>query len=67
MARRVPIRAGGVDPPVKREHLFKECVTWKKEIVELWKAAGMANLGENEGKDRNIKGSSHVLKGEKGF
>ena len=23
-----------------REHLFKECITWKEEIRELWKEIG---------------------------
>ena len=30
-----------------REHLFKECLTWKREIGELWTAVGEASgMGE---------------------
>ena len=33
-----------------RDHLFKECITWKKEIEELWKEVGRISgkRGENE-------------------
>ena len=35
-----------------REHLFKECTTWTKEIRELWSAVGEASGRREEAKDR---------------
>ena len=44
-----------------REHLFKECRTWKEEIGLLWKEVGEIS-GTRAG---NIQGK--VYKGRKGF
>ena len=46
-----------------REHLFKECLAWKKEINELWKKVGEAP-GVAGGREGMIAG---VYRGEKGF
>ena len=43
-----------------REHLFKECLTWKKEIRELWK-----KVAEQSGVVR-IRGGT-LCKGRRGF
>ena len=42
-----------------REHLLKECITWRKEIRTLWKEVGQA--GDKEA------GRERVGKGRKGF
>ena len=44
-----------------REHLFKECSTWKEEIRTLWKEVGEATMEQGQRK----KGSRY--KGAKGF
>ena len=44
-----------------REHLFKECRTWKEEIRTLWKEVGEASGGSRSGAQGN------VYKGKKGF
>ena len=38
-----------------REHLFKECTTWTKEIRKLWTAAGEASGGRKETKENSYK------------
>ena len=43
-----------------REHLFKECLAWRKEIRELWEEVGEA-IATGSGKIRNR------YKGRKGF
>ena len=43
-----------------REHLFKECTAWTKEIQEHWAAVGAASGGRS-----GIGGSQHM--GRKGF
>ena len=44
------------------EHLFKECITWKEEIRELWK------VGEASGSSRVVgNGLVRMYKGRKGF
>ena len=43
-----------------REHLFKECTAWAKEIRELWAAVGGASGGRSE-----VRGGR--LKSGKGF
>ena len=45
-----------------REHLFKECRTWKKEIRELWKEVGKIS-GEGTGKS----GKASPRRRRKGF
>ena len=37
-----------------RDHLFKECKRWEKEIGELWKEVGMIS-GRREGGDSPFK------------
>ena len=44
-----------------REHLFKECSTWKQEIRKLWKDVGEATSGQGE----RVRKRSY--KGRKGF
>ena len=44
-----------------REHLFKECRTWKDEIRKLW-----TEVGEISGSIRGTSGG-RVYKGRKGF
>ena len=44
-----------------REHLLKECRTWKEEIRTLWK-----EVGEILGSDKKVAGGG-VYKGRKGF
>ena len=48
-----------------REHLFKECSTWKKEIRMLWKEVEKATRGQGRGG----RESRHIsrYKGRKGF
>ena len=43
-----------------REHLFKECTAWTREIRELWAAVGEASggRGETEGHFRSRKGKA---------
>ena len=45
-----------------REHLFKECRTWKVQIKELWK-----KVGEVSGEAENRTGRDRPRKGGKGF
>ena len=45
-----------------REHLFKECRTWKKEIRELWK-----RVGEISGKGTERPGKARPGRRSKGF
>ena len=45
------------------EHLFKECITWKEEIKELWKGKGEMS-GHSE---TRVNVSSRMYKGRKGF
>ena len=45
-----------------REHLFKECRTWKEEIRELWK-----RVGEISGEGRRESGRAGPRKRSKGF
>ena len=44
-----------------REHLFKECLAWKKEIRELWEEVGEATVIGREMIRKNR------YKGKKGF
>ena len=37
-----------------REHLLKECKTWKEEIRTLWKEVGEASGGRRDGNSGNI-------------
>lgn len=55
-----------------REHLFKECRTWKKAMVTLWKDIGeisdaKAKVQDGEGEDGAVRPTKHVYKGKKGF
>ena len=43
---------GTLQESQSREHLFKECTTWTKEIRELWSAVGEASGRREEAKDR---------------
>ena len=45
-----------------REHLFKECRAWEKEIRELWRA-----VGEAAGKRGRPSGMDRPFKSRKGF
>ena len=45
-----------------REHLFKECRTWEKEIRELWKA-----VGEAPGRRNRQDGVDRPFRSRKGF
>ena len=45
-----------------REHLFKECETWKDEIRKLWRTVGDAS-----GKRREEKGLDRPFRSRKGF
>ena len=45
-----------------REHLFKECRAWEKEIRELWKTVGSIS-----GKRNKEEGSSGPFRSRKGF
>ena len=45
-----------------REHLFKECRTWKEQIRELWK-----KVGEVSGEAGNKTGRDRPRRGGKGF
>ena len=48
-----------------REHLFKECRTWKDEIRELWIEVGeISGTGASAEKIRGVDG---IRKGRKGF
>ena len=47
-----------------RDHLFKECATWNKEIKELWKEVGKISGRRKEGKDDRDGGP---LKSRRGF
>ena len=38
-----------------REHLFKECRAWKKEIRELWKKIGEISNTSQEAEDKSLK------------
>ena len=49
-----------------RDHLFKECITWKREITELWNEVGRISgkrgkEGEREDRDGGL------FKSRKGF
>ena len=44
-----------------REHLFKECLTWKEEIRKLWREVGEATTEQGSWKKRSM------YKGKKGF
>ena len=47
-----------------REHLFKECTTWKKEIMELWEEVGKISGKRKEtGKEKD----GGAYKSRKGF
>ena len=37
-----------------RDHLFKECTTWKKEIAELWKEVEGYQAKEGRARERNV-------------
>ena len=45
-----------------RDHLFKECRTWKGEIRELWSA-----VGKISGKRESREGMDETFKSRKGF
>ena len=47
-----------------REHLFKECLTWKREIRELWTAVGEASgMGEQTDEPfKNKKGLGYRIR-----
>ena len=47
-----------------REHLFKECRTWKTEIRELWTAVGKASGGreQSDGPFRSRKGFGYRVR-----
>ena len=47
-----------------RDHLFKECVMWKKEIDELWKEVGRISGRRGEGENGRDEGP---FKSRKGF
>ena len=48
-----------------REHLFKECRTWKSEIRKLWTEVGeISGAGTNGGENRGVY---EIYKGRKGF
>ena len=47
-----------------RDHLFKECKTWKKEIAELWKEVGRISGKRKEMEDDRDEGP---YKSRKGF
>ena len=47
-----------------REHLFKECRTWKEQIRKLWKKVGEAS---GEAKHKTYKGGSKTRGRGKGF
>ena len=42
-----------------REHLFKECITWREEIRELWKEIGEIS----EGVSKSVQGKKSFLFG----
>ena len=47
-----------------REHLFKECHAWKKEIRELWKRVGeISNVSRNDEKGSLIRKGKRRKKG----
>ena len=46
-----------------RDHLFKECVMWKKEIDELWKEVGRVSGRRGEEKDDRDGGPFRSRKG----
>ena len=45
-----------------RDHLFKECMTWKKEIAELWE-----EVGKISGKRREVGKDGGPYRSRKGF
>ena len=45
-----------------REHLFKECLAWKKEIKELWE-----EIREATDTGKELGGGEDMFKGRKGF
>ena len=47
-----------------RDHLFKECSMWKKEIAELWKEIG--RISGKRGKEKNDRDEG-LFKSRKGF
>ena len=49
-----------------REHLFKECRAWKKEIRELWKKVGEISEGSGEGKEKDVE-RRYKKRRKKGF
>ena len=50
-----------------REHLFKECRTWKKEIKELWKKVGECSNVDGDSKSEKAEGRNNRRKRKKGF
>ena len=51
-----------------REHLFKECKGWKREISMLWKEVGEASIKESAKESKQCeRARGHVYKGRKGF
>ena len=38
-----------------REHLFKECRAWKKEIRELWKRVGEISNASRDAEDKTLR------------
>ena len=50
-----------------REHLFKECLTWKKEIKKLWKEVGEISLADREVMVGRSGGKRYGRRRKKGF
>ena len=49
-----------------REHLFKECSAWKKEIRELWREVGEATIEQGRGTRKADTREERVLAWESG-
>ena len=49
-----------------RDHLFKDCTTWKKEITELWNEVGRIS-GKRGKEDQREDGRGNPFKSRKGF
>ena len=50
-----------------REHLFKECRTWKEEIKKLWKEVGEISIADRDTKEGNSEDQRSGKRRKKGF
>ena len=50
-----------------REHLFKECHSWKREIKKLWKEVGEISVADRDTKDGEARRQRKGKRRKKGF